>query len=222
MAAPDPPQPGPYWVPPPAPPPRPAIDPAVLRPRRFWYVVAGLLLLLGAVGAVLLFVVTLDSASGPLERFTAPGTVRVDIGAGEDRSIYVESPEGAGSLGQGVTDGSDLDCTVTGERSGERPELDSPLGTFTITRGETEYEAVLQFAVERGGTYEVGCRVRGVPGRAVPLAVGPRVAVLGFVGRVFGIFASLFGGALLATLIAVLTAVLRHRHRRRLEREAGG
>lgn len=221
MAAPNPPQPGPYWVPPPPPPPRPAIDPAVLRPRRLWYVVAGLVFVLGVAGAVLLFVVTLDTATRPLERFTAPGSVRVEVAAGKGRSIYVESPEGADSLDQSGIDRSDLDCTVTGESSGERPELDSPLGTFTITRGGTEYEAVLQFEVERGGSYEIGCRVLGAPGRAVPLAVGPRVAVFGFIGRIFGIFASLFGGALIATLIAVLTAVLRHRHRRRLEREAG-
>ena len=68
----------------------------------------------------------------------------------------------------------------------------------------------------------MSCRVIGNPSRPVPLAVGPKVNVFGFVGSIFGIFAALIVGFLLAVGILVLVLVLRYQKKKSLQRQALG
>ena len=219
-----PPPPRSYWVPPPPAPPRPSIDSSLIRPRRLWYWVAGAVFVAGAAVAVVLSVATFRSVTGDITQFSTPNEVTVDLEPGDRRTIYVQTlMDGSETVvGSSPPTSDELVCRVVGPTG--PTEVSDITGSFTLTRGDDEYQALLRFEARSSGAHRVSCRERrpetehGIPGE--PLAIGPYVGVSGFIGSIFGIFASFLGGALLAILIAVLTAVLRHRHRRRLEHEA--
>ena len=178
----------------------------------------GAVFLAGVAGAVLLVVVTLRSATGDLTHLTTPGSASVELETGDSRTVYVQTlVDGRGRARDASA--TDFDCRVMGPDGAA--EVSGTSGSFTLTRGDDEYEAALKFSAAGSGPHRVTCRHRGGED-PIPLAIGPHVEVLGFVGGIFGIFVSFFGGLVIAGLIIALTALLRHRHRQRLQREAAG
>jgi hypothetical protein len=216
-------QPGQVYVP--RPPPPPPIDRKRIRPSLWWLATIPLPLIVGVVIAVVLIVDAVDTIDKPLQRFSAPGSITVNLKSGEGRSVYLRGTSFGSSRNQpdltdqlGIHSG-DLNCqaqNVSGERS---VNVENTSG-FTITLDNDRYEAVKKFTADGAGTYNVSCRVFGNPSRRVPLALGPKVNLFGFVGSIFGVFAALIGGFLIAVTILVIVLVLRYQSKRRLQREA--
>ena len=165
--------------------------------------------------AVILFVTTIEDLSGDIKPLRAPGSVTVELDKDEGRTIYRQVVADGRQVETPSAFGLDLDCDVTGPS----PVKVDSTGGFTLTRGNDQYTSEFNFEVDRAGAYRVRCRPEGSD-RRIRLAVGPRVPVLGFIGRVFGMLALGFGGLLLSGGLVALVAVLRYNHRRRLEREA--
>jgi hypothetical protein len=215
-------QPGQVYVPPP--PMMPPIDRKRIRPSLWWLLTIPLPLIVGVVIAVVLIVNAVDTIDKPLQKFSAPGAITVKLKSGEGRSVYLRGTHFGSDNNQDLTDTlgvqpSDLNCraqNIGGERS---VNVDNTTG-FTITLDNDRYEAVKKFTAHGAGTYNVSCRFIGNPSRRVPLALGPKVNLFGFVGSIFGVFAALIGGFLIAVTILVLVLVLRYQSRKRLQREA--
>jgi hypothetical protein len=201
--------------------PAPKIDPKRLRPSRFWYWVAGAIAVGGVLLAGFLFFSILRPLFDDVERFSTarPATVKLD--AGDERTIYAQT-DGSPFPGARFVDvsPSDLDCIVVGGPSGRQAEVSRADG-FTYTRNEDRYQAKLEFKAPSDGTYVVRCRARGAAA-PVALAVGPHFGTVGFVARLLGFFAALFGGPLLGGLLAGGVALLRHRSKKRLQEEERG
>jgi hypothetical protein len=216
-------QPGQVYVP--RPPPMPPIDRKRIRPSLWWLATIPLPLIVGVVIAVVLIVDAVDTIDKPLQKFSAPGSITVKLKSGEGRSVYLRGISfGPNSNQDDLTQRlgiqpSDLACqaqNVSGERS---VNVENTTG-FTITLDNDRYEAVKKFTADGAGTYNVSCRVVGNPSRRVPLALGPKVNLFGFVGSIFGVFAALIGGFLIAAAILILVLVLRYQSKKRLQREA--
>jgi hypothetical protein len=144
----------------------------------------------------------------------------VKLNGGDWRTIYqkvsgdVDFESGTSTSGTGISP-DDLDCTVTGP-GGTRPDVSRADG-FTYQRNDDHYEAKLEFKASKSGEHVVRCATRDDPRRRLDLAVGPHFGTVGFVGRLIGFFAALFGGPLLGGLLALLVFLLRQRSKRRLQ-----
>jgi hypothetical protein len=197
----------PYWQAPAKPP----IDSKRLRPRSGWYAAIALPLVLGA-GAMALFVVLAVHAFPDEPRpFLAPGGPELTLEKGEDQTIY-RHVRGSGYPSPAGTPS----CKVRG-----LPGLRVPLrdaGSTTVTFGDDEYRTELHFEPPADGRYLVRCDAQ--LDRHVPLAVGKRPRIALFGAMVLGAIASAGVGVLLAVGAGVLVAVLRNRHKRRLQNEA--
>jgi hypothetical protein len=229
MATPPPPQ-GPTPPPPPPPPPpysgygggygppqppQPPQGPtgpvsrSEIRPRRFWYWIAGVLALASLVGSIAIFasgdeegIGSLTDVLGTLEELSAPGEITVDLTEGDEWAIY--APSGDSSNSSAPFDDQELDCEVR-DPGGDLVPLAEDFGFSYVTLGDDTYTAEYSFDVRESGSYEVGCRPVGStpPGT---LVVGEKVQL----GEVFGFFGRVALGAavLLLGLIAVCAIAL--------------
>jgi hypothetical protein len=221
--------------PPPPPPPPPAGPPAPvqplytpppyipasqLRPSQAWYWVAGAVGVLAVGLSVVLFISffssLVDELTGPLTHLRAPGQVSLELEAGAERTIYRQERE-SGSPVRGGS-GPDPRCTVTGADGGRVEVGDS--FEWTLTRSGDTYEAMYDFTAAQSGTYRVACeasdRVRG----PVPLAIGESIGLWDLFKKAGAALAVFFGGLIAAAVIAIVTAVMRDNHKKRLQREA--
>jgi hypothetical protein len=146
--------------------------------------------------------------------FATPDPVRLDLKAGDDQTIYRQT------RGAGPTVTATPSCAVRNELTGRTVTVRRSAQT-TITVFGRRYESELDFDVPTDGVYRVACRPVVGP-NPQPLAVGERPHLARFGALVVGAIASLGLGVLLAGGVIALVAVLRHTHKRRLERHAKG
>jgi hypothetical protein len=206
------PQPPPYQ-PPPQPWIRPDINSALLRPRAGWYA-ASVIPLLFAAGLIALFVVlAIDAFPNRPKEFVAPGTLVVRADGAQDQTIYRHT---AGAIGGSVP--GRPDCTVRSADGGPPLTLD-PAGNTTVSFGADEYFTAWHFDPPGTGFYRVSCQSSSPPVHQ-PLAVGERPRLAHFGVLVAAAIVSGFLGVLLAVGVAVIVAVMRSRHKRRLQDEA--
>ncbi len=156
-----------------------------------------------------------DDLTGPLTEFRAPGEVTLELEAGAERTLYRQERESGGPVAPGAQDPS---CTVTGD-SGARVEVGDTFG-WTLTRNGDSYEALYDFSAPESGSYRVACETRGNAREPVPLAIGESIAFWDLIKKGGGALALFFGGLIIAAVIAIVTAVMRDNHKRRLQREA--
>ncbi|MBN2621731.1 MAG: hypothetical protein JXA83_00125 [Acidimicrobiales bacterium] len=196
-------QPGPY-----APAPPPGIDKRLIRPPAWWFLVAGLIALVGVIVAVVVFVrgmVAYTDRIDDLERTWVPGTLSVELTETGGYSIYHEY--------RGAYDGyrfvDEPEVTVT-DPSGDPVTLDRYDTTVTYDSGPYEGEGLHTFQVDEPGTYEFVAS-GGEPTSRI--AVGRGIGT----GLVTAIVASLAIGlvtVLGATALAIVVGVKRGRSRR--------
>jgi hypothetical protein len=156
-----------------------------------------------------------DDLNGPLTELDAPGEVTVELAAGDERTIYRQ----VGVPGAGAISASDEpDCEVTGPGGG-RIEVGDAFD-WTLTRDGDRYRALYDFDASASGGYRVSCgAARGASGRT-PLVVGEQISLFGILGRMGAALAVFFGGGGIAVAIAIVTAVMRDGHKRRLQQQA--
>jgi hypothetical protein len=206
----------PYWQQQPyyygqQPPPRPPIDSRLLRPRAGWYAAAAVPLVLGLAAMALFIVLAVRTFPDEPRPFLAPGDTQLRLAKGKDQTIYRHT------RGSGYLSSHDApSCTVRRIPGGRGVRLGNA-GSTTLSYGEDEYVTELHFEPPANGHYLIRCEAP--PARHVPLAVGnrPRLAVFG--ATIVAAIASAGLGVLLAIGVAVLVAVLRSRHKRRLQDE---
>ena len=151
-----------------------------------------------------------ETFTGPITSFTTPGSADVDLEAGDQRVIYLQT---AGAVGNaGTVSAGDLDCRVSNPAA-ETTVAVKQAGDLTLGRGSDEYVARLRFTAAAAGRHRVRCVVAGDAARRVPLAVGPRVQLARLLGAGFGAIAVFVLTLLLSVGIVVLVAVLRWRNR---------
>lgn len=145
-------------------------------PGRKWYLLAGLLALVGLLGAGLALWQTLTTIDDDLQRGTFPGQTELVLSEAGTYTIFVEYPAGSG-----------LDPAVGGLRveiiseQGESLPFNIPNGSFTYTLDNRTGEAVLEFEVVEAGTFlMIGGYPAGDSGPPATLAVSK-----GFGGRLF-------------------------------------
>jgi hypothetical protein len=157
-----------------------------------------------------------DELTGPLTHFRAPGEVRLELEAGAERTIYRQERES----GSPVRGGSEPDptCTVT-SADGARVEVGDSF-EWTLTRSGDIYEAMYDFTSSRSGTYRVACEASDRARGPVPLAIGESIGLLDLFKKAGAALAVFFGGLIAAAAIAIVTAVMRDSHKKRLQREA--
>jgi hypothetical protein len=201
-------------------PPPPYIPSSQLRPSQAWYWVAGAVGVLGVGLSVVLFISffssLVDDLTGPLTDLRAPGQVTIELEAGAERTIYRQLRESGAPVPGAAAD--DPSCAVTGAGGG-RVEL-SDAFEWTLKRSGDRYEALYDFTAAEGGSYRVACRAANAARGPVPLAIGETIGIWDLIKK-GGVALALFFGALItATVIAIVTAVMRDSHRSRLQHEA--
>ncbi|MGW6055191.1 serine/arginine repetitive matrix protein 2 [Streptomyces sp. NPDC055189] len=195
------------YGPPPGPPPR--IDAGELRPRRRWFVVAGLIAALCVGIGIASFVMTLTSTVDSVddsEAFTSGQSVTLRIGPDDAAAIYVRSPFI-----------SRAHCEVVSAPAGSVPRVTTPDSTFTVTKGSVEWQRVFVLKADTAADYRVQC---DDPRGALTFAPGDDADFASFVGGIVVTVVVPLLGLLAGAGIAIIVGVRRGRHRRWLEAQA--
>jgi hypothetical protein len=151
----------------------PVVDPAELRPRRWWYGLAGAVagLLAGAVAGVRAVLGLFQMTQ--LERFTTDEPFDVDLGPGEPTSIYVRQDD-ADTLPL-------VDCSAEAS-AGATIDLTEPDLTTTVLSDGDIWVAEYDVDVSASGTFTIECR--GFESlEELELGIGPRADPLAIVDR---------------------------------------
>lgn len=179
----------------------PSIPAKDLRPRRVWYVVAAVLgLVLVGAGIALIAVTVVNSVNSvDTSRSFSSGESRTfRFVAGKTKAIYVSQS------GQGH-----VDCRILGMRSGS---MTQPSSTFRVTSGSRSWERVFEVKPGSTGDYTLICTSE----RPAEFALGDKPRVGTMVGGILGGIGCFLAGFFGAAAIAIVTAVRRSRHRKRL------
>ncbi|MGH8792399.1 MAG: hypothetical protein ACRDXX_07120 [Stackebrandtia sp.] len=202
------------------PPPPPHVDPKELKPGRFWYLVAALIMVVGVGGGVGLSVFGIvHIASGMPDmkaEFASGETVSVTLSAEKDWAIFVDYPDNAQPFS--------TECTVTPVGGGEA-DVSEPGGAFTYGTNERNWQLVYDVSVSETGEYEITCALAG-DDYDTDFAVGDSVDVGAFIGQTFGSIAALLclpaAALIVGGVIIVVVGMKRAAHKKRLWRQAAG
>jgi len=192
-----------HWTPP------PRIDPKQLKPPRLWYWLSAIPAIVGTLLAIYFTVAFVDALDPDLDHFRTNQSTDVRLNSG-DRTIYVQTFGTSGATG---TSSTDLSCSVRHE--GQQIDVQTT-GAETLDVNADSYVGRFKFKVPEDGSYAVLCEGP----RNVPLAIGPHLLSFGlYAPLVWGTIAFIVGIAL-TIAIAVIVAVKRSGHKKRLQREA--
>jgi hypothetical protein len=184
-------------------------------PAKSWFVVAGLIAVVGVTAAVVVFVVGITGYVDRIEDFARadlPATLEVEVTDTGGYSIYHEF--------DGAYDGasrflSDPDVSVT-DPAGEAVDLDRYSGSITYEASGHEGEGLYTFDAEVPGTYEVTASGDAGSGIAVGRGLGR-----GLVAAIVGSLAIGFVAVAAGAVIAIVVGVQRSRNRRALRPAPG-
>jgi len=192
----------------------------VLRPRRFWYWVAGAIAVAGVAVSIAVFTGLIGSLfetlTGPLTPLNTPDDTTIELESGSERTIYRQTRDAAGPVRSAP--GARIACSVA--RVGGGPIEVGDAFDWTLERNTDRYEALFDFEATEAGQYRVSCTDRAQPSRRIPLAIGETLGLLELLGGIGAALGSLFGGLVIGAVIATVTAVRRDSHKRRLQHEA--
>ncbi|WP_326808934.1 MULTISPECIES: serine/arginine repetitive matrix protein 2 [unclassified Streptomyces] len=172
-----------------------------VRPRRVWYVVAGVLaLVLAGAGAAVIVVTVKDTVDSvdTGRSFSGGSSETFSFTEGETKAIYVSQPR----KGR-------VDCRIPKMESGSMTQPDS---TIRITVGSRTWDRVFEVKPADSGDYTLTC----ISEQQAEFALGDKPQVGATVGGIFAAIGLFFAATAAAVGISVITAVRRGRHRRRL------
>lgn len=159
------------------------VDPRQVKPGRFWYWIAGIIIVVGIAAGVTVFVFGVSAIAGNIpdmkQTFADGEETTVELSASQDWAIYVEA--------NGDTPPT-VDCTV--ESSGGTAAMTPSGDTFTFSDGANQWHLVYDVSVDKSGEYTFSCTAGEA---AEGYAIGDGVDVGGFVGGVFGSLGGLIG-----------------------------
>lgn len=175
-------------------------------PGRWWYALAGLVLVAGLATAGVLAFRVADELPRALTRVVVPGQTELALNEPGAYTIYHEYRTVVD--GRVYSTGGELSSLqVTVETFDGRPvTLDSPGGTFEYSIGGRSGVAVLTFRAQEPGTYRMSAHYPAGEGPEAVLAVGrgwDRDILVGFLAAI-GIALLAGAGALAITIITFL------------------
>ncbi len=183
-------------------------------PGRKWYVVAGVVFVVGVAAFGTLLFLGLRGMGKDLQRFVVPGERTVEVAEPGGYTIYRET----GSLDGVYYDAVNLPAirVVVTSPTGRDVPVQAPGMNETYTLGGREGWAIFRFQADEPGAYRVEARYPdGSPGPQGILAVG-RGFTVRLVVMIFVAVATLLVTVLLTLGIGITTFVLRYRAGRRL------
>ncbi len=194
-------QPPPYHQPPQTFTPAPKLT---LRPRAAWYgLVAVPTVLIPLIGVVLLITGVAGQVKA-IEPVGSGGQARIELDKGDKRGVYRDdsSAQGGGT------------CKVTGPDN-ETVSIDSQFGSYTVTEGSREWDAVGGFTARSAGKYTLACREGALA------AFGPDPDIGGLFGKVLGIIGLFCAGPTLGFVVFLVILAMRASDKKRQRRELG-
>ncbi|MFC7330763.1 hypothetical protein [Marinactinospora rubrisoli] len=191
-------------------------DPAEVRPRRLWFWIGGLVIVLGVVGAVVaLFVGAF--------RTTAADPPVVGFRAGEEAAFTAESGNTDSDTWRLYADRElsfdevERACAVTGEAGDV--VIRAPGYTSTTTVNGVSRVLVAEIGITEPGGYTIACAADSGAAFSVSYGAGAATVVFGILGTLGSVFLFLISGLVIGIVLIVTTAVRRGGHRRRLAAE---
>lgn len=202
-------------------PPAPSIPSSELRPSRAWYWIAGVIAVIGicvggVAGALGFASLARDMPTSMDAEFDATSPATVELSTGKTWGIYVMEAQGR----------ADVSADCTGDpANGGSIELNRSNFDIRLGSGDRTWRLLYDVEVSETGRYQIACQVTSGPTDA-RFGVSESLNVGGTVGRVFGSLGALLGipclALTLAGIIALVTAVRRNSHKKRLQQERGG
>ena len=172
------------------------------------FVIAALVLVLGAIGSAAILYLGLSGLS--MQRVVAPGSAELALEEPGRYTIYHESRSVMDGRVYDVADVSGLTVELVSAETGESVPLDAPGANTTYELRGRSGRAVLTFEVDRPGAYRLSADYPAGGGPETVLAVGrglgTRIAM-----TVAGAIAVGIGSFLLAVAIVVVTFIRRRR-----------
>ncbi|MFF3725429.1 hypothetical protein ACFYYM_23995 [Streptomyces erythrochromogenes] len=181
--------------------PPPQIPANELRPGRHWYAtavaIAVVLILLGAAIGVHRFTGVVDAVDTG-HQFANGETVTLRLDPGSEKTVWVKYP--------GRSPGPDCDITGPGA-----PGLDDPGADVFLTRDET-WMPLYTIEVSRAGDYELTCSSQALS----RYAMGDSGGLVAFAGWLLAAVLLPVLGIGIGVVMALVTALRRRGHRKRL------
>ncbi|ADD43765.1 hypothetical protein [Stackebrandtia nassauensis] len=158
-------------------------DPRGVTPGKFWYWIAGIIIVLGIAAGVTVFVFGVSTIAGNIpdmkQTFADGEETTVELSPNQDWAIYVDA--------SGDTPPT-VDCGVASDDG--KAMMTPSSDTFNFSDGGHQWHLVYDVSVDKSGEYTFTCTA----GEAADgYAIGDGVDVGGFVGGVFGSLGGLIG-----------------------------
>ncbi|MBB4931102.1 hypothetical protein F4561_001922 [Lipingzhangella halophila] len=196
----------------------PAPDPAVLRPRKLWFWVGGLTIVLGIVGGITGFVLGVASVASNI-------TTAAEFSAGGKATFEAEQANTDSDFWKLFANQdipfSDVerDCEVTGP-DGQVALSQPDYGRNSTVDGETRI-LISQLDITEPGEYTIECDANTYAYFTVGYGPHAASATLGIVGSIAALFLVPLLGVIAGLTMIVVTAVRRSHHRTRLQAASG-
>lgn len=175
----------------------------VTRPSRWWYLIGVAVIVLGLAAISLYLDLRL-----PDIRFVAPNTCQVELASARDYVVYYEYRSVVdGRAFQTSVDLPPISLSLTSPDTGNAVELRPPQGTFEYTVLRRSGRAILEFTLDKPGTYLFAARYNeGATGPDVVFAIGENRSLLDALVIGFATFLAVGVGA----GVIIATAVWRY------------
>jgi hypothetical protein len=187
------------------------MDEQTIKPSRWFYVLAVLVVVIGfAIFGLLLFK-NLSGITDSLIQVVVPGKIDITFSEAGKYTIFHEYQSVVGNKVYKTEEISGLQCALTSQETGAEIALSSPSGSSTYTLGGRAGRSLWVFSIDKPGNYQISAWYpEAQEGQEVVLAIGS-----GFTGKIVGtVFSSLailFGSIAIAVVITVVTAIKREK-----------
>ena len=187
------------------------MDEQTIKPSRWFYVLAVLVVVIGfAIFGLLLFK-NLSGITDSLIQVVVPGKTDITLPEAGKYTIFYEYQSVVGNKVYKTEKISGLQCALTSQETGAEIALSAPSGSSTYTLGGRAGRSIWVFSIDKPGNYQISAWYpEGQEGQEVVLAIGS-----GFTGKIVGtVFSSLailFGSIAIAVVITVVTAIKREK-----------
>ena len=193
------------------------MSPEPIKPSRAYYLLALLVLVVGVAAFIIFLIKGIGGITDKLVQMEAPGTAEMEFAETGTYTIFYE-PESVfeGKVYNTRGNFTGVWCTVVSKETNTPVHLDQASVNTTYTVGGRSGMSLLDFEIDKPGTYEVTATYRDNPDRPrIVLAIGHGVARSIFTTVLVGI-AIMFGTVTLTLLIAIITLVKRRRAKKAL------
>lgn len=182
-----------------------------IQPSRWFYVLAGLVFVIGAVLFAVLLFKNLSGLTDALIQVVVPGETDVTLSETGKYTIFYEYQSVVGNKVYATGELSGLQCALTSQETGAQLELSPPSGSSTYTLGGRAGRSIWAFSIDKPGTYQISAWYsEGQEGQEVVLTIGHGFAKK-LMGTIFSAIGILFGSIAIAVVIAVVTAIKREK-----------